>query len=84
MGAEGQLDQTPLSTISPGKHARSRTARRPEASFLRMLRLQRQETAALPEDILLRGALRMRRIAGRVSIVATGTIPVGYIFNTIL
>ncbi|HHW65574.1 MAG TPA: hypothetical protein GX403_16780 [Rhodocyclaceae bacterium] len=41
-------------------------------------------TGALPEHILLRRALRMRRIGHPVSIVATGIILVGYIFNTVL
>lgn len=49
-----------------------------------MLRLQNCETGALLEHILLRRALRMRRIARPVSIVATGTILVGYIFSLIL
>lgn len=43
-----------------------------------------QETGAQSAHILPRRALRMRRISIYVSIVATGIILVGYIFNMIL
>ena len=39
---------------------------------------------SLPEMIILRKALKLKLIAIYVSIVATGIIMVGYIFNLIL